>query len=63
MPAWSQKEDIGTRHRLSGPSHRRQCGELVLRMLVVMPGCRGGLGMPHRIITSSRSRNSSEIVH
>jgi hypothetical protein len=27
----------------------------VLRMLVVMPGCCGGFGMPQRIIVSSRS--------
>src|SRR5258708_17024264 len=46
VSAYSQNDDIGTRHRLSGASHRRQGGDPVLRMLVVMPGCCGGFGGP-----------------
>src|SRR3954466_14278840 len=53
VSAYSQKEVNGTRQRLSGPSHLRQCGELVLRIFVVMPGNCGGFGMPHRIMVSS----------
>ena len=30
----SEKLVNGTRHRLSGPSHRRHCGDFVLRMLI-----------------------------
>jgi hypothetical protein len=48
VSAYSQKDVNGTRQRLSGASHRRQCGDPVLRMLVVMPGCCGGFGMPRR---------------
>jgi len=45
----------GTRHRFSGFSHIRQCGEEVLRMLVTGgPPVRGGGGMPQRIMLSSR---------
>src|SRR3954466_3932887 len=55
VSAYSQKDVNGTRHRLSGASHRRQCGDLVLRILVVMPGNCGGFGMPQRIVISSRS--------
>jgi hypothetical protein len=55
VPAYSQNDDMGTRHRLSVPSHRRQCGELVLRMFVVMPGYCGGFGMPQRIMVNSRA--------
>src|SRR4051794_39025924 len=33
VSAYSQKDVNGTRHRLSGASHRRQCGDLVLRIL------------------------------
>src|SRR3954454_7018567 len=55
VSAYSQNDVNGTKQRLSGPSHRRQCGDLVLRIFVVMPGNCGGLGMPHRIIVSSRS--------
>jgi hypothetical protein len=50
----------GTTHRLSGPSHRRQWGDLVLRMFVT-PGsdffpvrANASDGMPHLAITSSR---------
>jgi hypothetical protein len=46
----------GTRHRLSCFNQPRQCGEVVLRMLVTgNPPARGGGGMPQRIIVSSRS--------
>jgi hypothetical protein len=38
VSAYSQNDDIGTKHRFSGPSPRRQCCDLVLRILVVMPG-------------------------
>ena len=55
VSAYSQNDDIGTKHLDSGVSHRRQCGELVLRMLVVIPGYCGGFGMPQRIMASSRS--------
>src|SRR5436190_6140389 len=55
VSAYSQKDVSGTRQRLSGASHLRQCGELVLRIFVVMPGNCGGFGMPQRIIVSSRS--------
>jgi hypothetical protein len=34
VSAYSQKLVHGTRQRLAGPSHRRQCGLLVLRMFV-----------------------------
>ena len=38
------------KHRFSGLSHIRQCGEDVLRILVTGgPPARGGGGMPHRI--------------
>ncbi|HKO69464.1 MAG TPA: hypothetical protein VJV58_00890 [Bradyrhizobium sp.] len=48
VAAYSQKDEIGNKHLDSGQSHRRQCGELVLPMLIVMPGyCR--VGMPQRI--------------
>src|SRR5437764_14016747 len=57
VSAYSQKDVNGTRQRLSGPTHLRQCGELVLRMFVVMPGNWSGFGMPQRIILSSRSRS------
>jgi hypothetical protein len=44
----------GTRHRFSGFSQPRQCGEEVLRTLVTGgPPVRGGGGMPHRIGTIS----------
>src|SRR2546423_10513206 len=55
MSAYSQKDVNGTRQRLSGASHLRQCGELVLRIFVVMPGNCGGFGMPQRIMVNSRS--------
>src|SRR4051795_5597304 len=55
VSAYSQKDVNGTRQRLSGASHRRQCGDLVLRMFVVIPGNCGGFGMPHRIMISSSS--------
>src|SRR5215212_10121079 len=52
VSAYSQNDVNGTRQRLSGASHLRQCGDLVLRMFVVMPGNCGGFGMPHRIMVS-----------
>src|SRR5580704_1437659 len=54
--AYSAKLFAGTRHRFSGFNQPRQCGELVLRMLVTgKPPTRGGGGMPQRIKVSSRS--------
>src|ERR1700693_5673525 len=54
--AYSAKLFAGTRQRLSGFSQPRQCGDEVLRMLVTGgPPVRGGGGMPHRIMVSSRS--------
>src|SRR6266436_9333773 len=54
--AYSAKLLAGTRHRLSGLSQPRQCGDDVLRMLVTGgPPLRGGGGIPQRIITNSRS--------
>jgi hypothetical protein len=45
----------GTRQRFSGFSQPRQCGEVVLRMLVTgAPPERGGGGMPQRMTASSR---------
>src|SRR6478752_5942500 len=53
--AYSAKLLAGTKHRLSGLSQPRQCGDDVLRMLVTGgPPVRGGGGMPQRIIPSSR---------
>ena len=53
--AYSANLLAGTR-RFSGFSQLRQCGELVLRMLVTGgPPVRGGGGIPQRIITISRS--------
>src|SRR6478672_3666999 len=55
--AYSAKLLTGTKHRFSGLSHMRQCGEDILRMFVTGgPPVRGGGGMPQRIITNSRSR-------
>src|SRR5262249_53804269 len=54
--AYSAKLLAGTRHRFSGLSHMRQCGDVVLRMLVTGgPPIFGGGGIPHRIIVSSRT--------
>src|SRR5712675_3150812 len=54
--AYSAKLLAGTKHRFSGLSQPRQCGDEVLRMLVTGgPPVRGGGGMPHRISTISRS--------
>jgi hypothetical protein len=42
------------KHRLSGLSQIRQCGEVVLRMFVTgRPGLLDGGGMPQRIVTIS----------
>src|SRR6516225_3007727 len=53
--AYSAKLLAGTKQRFSGLSHMRQCGDVVLRMLVMGgPPVGGGGGMPHRIMASSR---------
>src|SRR6266576_2094402 len=53
--AYSAKLFAGTRHRLSGFSQTRQCGDDVLRILVTgKPPARGGGGMPRRIISILR---------
>src|SRR5271156_4153387 len=53
--AYSAKLLAGTRQRFSGFSQPRQCGDVVLRILVTgYPPARGGGGMPHRIIVISR---------
>src|SRR5690348_14711936 len=53
--AYSAKLLAGTKHRFSGLSHMRQCGEEVLRIFVTGgPPVRGGGGIPQRIITISR---------
>src|SRR6267154_3781849 len=53
--AYSAKLLNGTRHRFSGFSQPRQCGDEVLRMLVTGgPPVRGGGGIPQRIMVSSR---------
>ncbi len=53
--AYSANELNGTKHRPSGFSQPRQCGDDVLRMLVTgaLRVLNGG-GMPQRIIASSR---------
>src|ERR1700686_5278177 len=54
--AYSAKLLNGTRQRFSGLSQPRQCGEVVLRILVTgKPPARGGGGMPQRIMIISRS--------
>src|SRR5258708_19093243 len=54
--AYSAKLFAGTRQRLSGFSQPRQCGDVVLRILVTgNPPARGGGGMPQRIMVISRS--------
>src|ERR1700692_780308 len=53
--AYSAKLLNGTKHRFSGLSQARQCGDEVLRILVTGgPPVRGGGGMPQRIMISSR---------
>ncbi len=53
--AYSAKLLAGTKHRFSGFSQPRQCGEDVLLMLVTGgPPVRGGGGMPQRILVSAR---------
>jgi hypothetical protein len=52
----SAKLLAGTKHRFSGFSQPRQCGEEVLRMLVTgAPPNFGDGGIPQRIMVSSRS--------
>jgi hypothetical protein len=54
--AYSEKLLAGTKHRFSGLSQPRQCGDDVFLMLVTgKPPARGGGGMPQRIMVSSRS--------
>src|ERR1700752_354228 len=54
--AYSAKLLAGTKHRFSGFSQPRQCGEDVFRMLLTGgPPVRSGGGMPQRIMVSSRS--------
>ena len=53
--AHSAKLLPGTKQRLSGVSHMRQCGEVVVRMFVTGgPPVRGGGSMPQCIMVSSR---------
>ena len=53
--AYSAKLLAGTRHRLPGFSQPRQCDDDVLRILVTGgPPLRGGVGIPQRIVVSSR---------
>src|SRR6184192_4133645 len=53
--AYSAKLLKGTRQRFSGFSQPRQCGELVLRMLVTGgPPVPGGSGIPQRISVITR---------
>jgi hypothetical protein len=48
-----------TRHRLPGFSQQRQCDDDVLRILVTGgPPLRGGVGIPQRIVVSSRSAST-----
>ena len=56
VSAYSQNEVAGTMQRLRLPSHPRQCGSPMLRMLVIgaPPNC-GGPRIPQRAMTSSRS--------
>ncbi len=62
--AYSAKLLTGTKHRFSGFSQPRQCGDDVLRMLVTGgPPVRGGGGMPKRIMTSSASSLPSVLRH
>src|SRR6202795_578749 len=63
--SFSAKLVKGTMQRLSTPSHRRQCGDLTLRMLVT-PGsvflpamAKVGDGMPQRAIVSSRTPSAT----
>src|ERR1700721_1508944 len=52
--AYSAKLLNGPKHGFWGLSHARQCGDDVLRMLVIGgPPVRGGGGMPQRIMTNS----------
>src|ERR1700726_3639415 len=47
--AYSAKLFAGTKHRCSGFSPPRQCGDVVLRMFVTgKPPARGGGGIPHQ---------------
>src|SRR5271166_2538608 len=59
--SFSAKLLKGTTHRLSTPSHRRQCGEETLRTFVTPESelrplrAKTGEGMPQRAIVSSRT--------
>jgi hypothetical protein len=55
--AYSAKPLNGTKHRFSGLSQARQCGEDVFLMFITgYPPARGGGGIPQRIIMSFRAR-------
>src|SRR6266849_8858345 len=59
--AYSAKLLAGTRQRLSGFSQPRQCGDVVLRILVTgKPPVRGGGGMPQREQNRRASRIGGE---
>jgi hypothetical protein len=59
--AHSAKLFNGTRHRFSGLSQPRQCGELVLRMLVTGgPPVRGGGGMTEHDVAIYRAGAAAE---
>ena len=54
--AYSAKLLKGTKHRFSGLSQARQCGDDVFLMFVTgNPPALGGGGIPQRIMVSSRS--------
>src|SRR5258707_391271 len=54
LSLYSAKLGRGTGQRFSGLIQRRQCGDVGLRMLVLMPPNCGGFGKPQRILISSR---------
>ena len=58
LSLYSEKLVAGTRQRFSGLIQRRQCGDVGLRMLVLMPPNCGGFGKPQRILISSRPLSS-----
>ncbi len=61
--AYSAKLFTGTRHRFSGFSQPRQCGDDMFLMLVTGgPPNFGGGGMPQRIMVSSRSSPALRIT-
>jgi hypothetical protein len=53
--AYSEKLEAGTKRRLSRLSHPRQCGEDVLRILVIgAPPNFGGGGIPSDLVAHNR---------